>query len=174
MSTQTGPKVVGYPLPGVEVQLRGPDGELVPRGEAGELWLRKRGVPGQGSADTPGWVSTGDLLSWPERGPLVFHSRTDDMMIMNGINIFPGPIEDTLTAHPAISEAVAYPVSSAVHGQVPVVAVVLQSDAVISESKLMRYARDHLGLKAPRRINIVEVIPRTAQGKPLLRDLHHN
>ncbi|GEM_PF-2347043 len=168
------PEGVGYPLPGVEVQLRGPDGELVPRGEAGELWLRKCGVPGQGTADTPDWVSTGDLLSWPERGPLVFHSRTDDMMIMNGINIFPGPIEDTLTAHPAISEAVAYPVSSAVHGQVPVAAVVLQSDAVISESKLMRYARDHLGLKAPRRINIVEVIPRTAQGKPLLRDLRHN
>ena len=168
------PEGVGYPLPGVEVQLRGPDGELVPHGEVGELWLRKRGVPGQGTADTPDWVSTGDLLSWPEHGPLVFHARTDDMMIMNGINIFPGPIEDTLTAHPAISEAVAYPVSSAVHGQVPVAAVVLQSDAVISKSKLMRYVRDHLGLKAPRRIDIVEVIPRTALGKPLLRDLRHN
>jgi len=161
------PEGVGHPLPGVEVELRAPDGTVVPRGTDGELWVRKHGIPGKGTVAQPDWVSTGDLLSWPEDGPLIFHARTDAMMILNGINIFPSLIEDVLTAHPAVSEAVTYPIPSAVHGQIPVAVVVLQPDATTSIAELMRHASNELGLQAPRRISIVEEIPRTELGKPL-------
>lgn len=160
------PDGVGHPRPDIDIELRDEKGQPVARGEVGALWVRKKGVPGTGTALNPHWVPTGDLLSWPEDGPLLFHSRTDDMMIMNGINIFPGPIEDTLSAHAAVAEVVAYPTTSAVHGQIPVAAVVLHSGATVSSAELLRHCREALGLRAPRQVQIVDSIPRTTLGKP--------
>ena len=68
------------------------------------------------SAFRDGWFYPQDLRSRIQDGPLVFHGRVDDMMILNGINIFPAAIEDVLEGHPDVREAVAYPVKSRVHG----------------------------------------------------------
>jgi long-chain acyl-CoA synthetase len=152
------PEGVGRPRPGVEVSLRAPDGSEVPRGTVGEAWVRKAGVEG--------WFRTGDLLIWPEGGPLVFQSRRDDMMIMNGINIFPGPIEDALMACHGVLEAVAYPVPSAVHGQIPVAGVVLEPGAKLDPADLLAHLRGLLGIRAPRQIMLLDSIPRTRLGKP--------
>ena len=160
------PEGVGQPCPGVQVSLCDPTGAEVPRGDIGELRISKPGITG--------WVRTGDLLSWPENGPLIFHSRSDDMMILNGINIFPGPIEDALAAHPAVLEAVAYAMPSQVHGQIPIAAVVLRDTACLTEADLLRHVRDLLGLRAPRQVKIVTSIPRTRLGKPRTATLRGN
>ncbi|MEM1114178.1 MAG: class I adenylate-forming enzyme family protein [Pseudomonadota bacterium] len=160
------PEGVGHPMPGVEVELRDAAGSPVPRGEVGELWVRRQGVPGDGTIEKPGWHCTGDLMSWPEDGPLIFHSRADDMMIMNGINIFPGPIEDALLEHEEVSEALAFPLESRLHGQIPVAAVVLKQGGEVAAATLVKYARDKLGKLAPRKIVILDEIPRTSLGKP--------
>jgi long-chain acyl-CoA synthetase len=152
------PEGIGHPRPGVEVSLRGPDGSEVPRGQVGEAWIRKAGVEG--------WFRTGDLLIWPKSGPLVFQSRRDDMMIMNGINVFPGPIEDALMACQGVLEAVAFPVHSAVHGQIPVAAVVLEPGAKLEPADLLAHLRGVLGIRAPRQIRLLDAIPRTHLGKP--------
>lgn len=165
------PEGVGYPRPGIDIELRDAENHPVARGEVGELWVRRPGVPGDGTASNPGWVTTGDLLSWPDGGPLVFHARKDDMMIMNGINIFPGPIEDNLSTHPAVAEVVAYPVPSGVHGQIPVAAVVLKPGVTVNSTELIRHARSKLGLQAPRQVQIVDRIPRTTLGKPRTLEL---
>jgi long-chain acyl-CoA synthetase len=157
------PEGVGFPRSGVEVTLRDPDGSEVPRGTVGEAWVRKAGVDG--------WFRTGDLLSWPEGGPLLFQSRRDGMMILNGINIFPGPIEDALMACKGVREAVAFPVHSAVHGQIPVAGVVLEPDANLQASELLARLRGLLGVRAPRQIRVLDTIPRTALGKPKLAAL---
>jgi acyl-coenzyme A synthetase/AMP-(fatty) acid ligase len=52
------------------------------------------------------------LLSRTEGEPLIYHDRVDDVMILNGINIFPGAIEDALESHPDVLEAVAYAIKS--------------------------------------------------------------
>lgn len=160
------PEGVGQPCPGVQVRLCDPTGAEVPRGDIGELRISKPGITG--------WVRTGDLLSWPQNGPLIFHARADDMMILNGINIFPGPIEDALAAHPAVLEAVAYAMPSQVHGQIPVAAVVLRDTACPTEAELLRHVRDLLGLRAPRQVKIVTSIPRTRLGKPRTATLRGN
>lgn len=152
------PEGVGFPRSGVEVSLRDADGNDVARGELGEAWVKKAGVEG--------WFRTGDLLTWPEDGPLIFQSRRDDMMILNGINIFPSSIEDALLAHPAVGEALAYPIASAVHGQIPAAVVVLKPDAVVTEADLLTYARGILRIRAPRQITLTDAIPRTHLGKP--------
>jgi acyl-CoA synthetase (AMP-forming)/AMP-acid ligase II len=91
---------------------------------------------------------------------------------LNGINIFPGAIEDALEAHPDVEEAVAYPIKSRVHGEIPVAAVVLKADAERRDpSHLLEYCRSSLGVRSPRRIVCVDSIPRNQAGKPLRREL---
>ena len=93
-------------------------------------------------------------------------------MILNGLNIFPSAIEDTLESHPAVKEAVAYAIKSRVHGEIPVAAVVLNDPSTPTEAPaLLNHCRHALGIRAPRQIIVVDRIPRNAAGKPLRREL---
>ena len=110
---------------------RARSGEVAP-GEIGQIRVRKGGVPkdyvaepGANANFQDGWFYPRDLVSQRPGEPLIFHGRADDVMILNGINIFPSAIEDTLESHPAVKEAVAYAIKSRVHGEIPVAAVVL-------------------------------------------------
>jgi long-chain acyl-CoA synthetase len=141
--------------------------------------IRKAAMP-RGYLDDPvassafrdGWFYPRDLLSRTENGPLVFHGRLDDTMILNGINIFPSAIEDTLESHPDVREAVAYAVKSRIHGDIPVAAVILKDGGRKGDaSHLIDHCRRILGMRAPRRVVVVEHIPRNSAGKPLRREL---
>jgi acyl-coenzyme A synthetase/AMP-(fatty) acid ligase len=93
------------------------------------------------------------------------------MMSLNGINIFPAEIERVLDAHPAVKESAAFPVSSALLGDIPAAAVELRvAGSVVAES-LVAYARERLGVRAPRRIAVLEALPRNAAGKIMKSDL---
>lgn len=170
------PEGVGIPLPGVTVEIRDADGAAVAPGEIGLARIAKPGLPrsylagpDQGPNLDSGWFYSNDLMSQPEGGPLIFHERADDLMVLSGLKIFPAPIEDALTAHPDVAEAVAYPLPSRVHGDIPVAAVVLRPDAAASDSDLLRHCRAALGVNGPRRVFIVDAIPRTMTGKPVKR-----
>lgn len=164
------PEGIGWPEPGVEVSLRDGSGREVPEGDIGVVWVRKPGVKPDAGGQ-PQWHDTGDLAAWAPDGPLIFHGRADDMIILNGINIYPGAIEDCLECHPAVAEAVAFGRPSAVHGQIPVAVVRLRSGASADPAELLRFARLELGLQGPRQITLADTIPRTALGKPLRRVL---
>jgi long-chain acyl-CoA synthetase len=124
------------------------------------------------SAFRDGWFYPRDLLSSTKDGPLIFHGRVDDMMILNGINIFPTAIEDALESHPDVLEVVAYPIKSRIHGEIPVAAVVLKECAEKRDvSHLIDHCRQILGIRAPRQIFVVDRIPRNSAGKPLRREL---
>lgn len=112
-----------------------------------------------------GWFLPGDLASLDERGILSIHGRMDDMMILNGINIFPVEIERALESHPAVACAVAFAVASDIHGQIPAAAVELRGGGAVSAAELVAWARARLGTRAPRRIEIVAALPRNPQGK---------
>jgi cyanophycin synthetase len=119
-----------------------------------------------------GWFYPRDLASRSDNAPLLFHGRADDVMILNGINIFPSAIEDTLEGHPDVREAVAYPIKLRVHGEIPVAAVILEEGAHERDvPQLMYFCRQVLGIRAPRDILVVDRIPRNAAGKPLRREL---
>jgi acyl-coenzyme A synthetase/AMP-(fatty) acid ligase len=173
------PEGLGFPCPGVDVAIVDSKGELVPEGEIGEARIRRAVMPhGYAGDDTPssafrgGWFYPRDLLSRSHDGPLVFHGRVDDVMTLNGINIFASAIEDTLESHPDVREAVAYPIKSRFHGEIPVAAVVLNESAQVREpAPLLAHCRETLGIRSPRQIFIVEKIPRNWAGKPLRREL---
>ena len=170
----TFPEGVGFPWSGVTVEVIGLNGEHVAPGEIGQLRVRKSGIPNEYIAEArdnsnfqEGWFYPRDLLSYREGEPLIYHGRSDDVMILNTINVFPSAIEDTLESHPDVIEAVAYPVKSRVHGEIPVAAVVLKDSALTRDpTHLLTLCRKTLGIRAPRQIRVVDKIPRNAAGKP--------
>ena len=173
------PEGIGYPSEDVTVEIVDANGSVVSPGQIGQARIRRAGMassyvsePSTTANFRDGWFYPGDLLSRGEGEPLVFHGRADDMMILNGLNIFPSAIEDALESHPDVDEAVAFAVKSRVHGDIPVAAVVLSATAQTREvGHLLDYCRRSLGIRGPRHIRVVEAIPRNSAGKPLRREL---
>ena len=172
-------ETVGKPRPGVTVEISDGDGSLLPAGEVGEIRVKAPGTvdgyyddAGETAARfRGGWFYPGDMGSMTKDGELIIHGRKDDMMIMNGINIYPLEIERVLETHPAVSAAAAFAIRSRLHGDIPAVAVELLPGASASETALMQYSRDKLGLRYPRRIVILDKMPRGAGGKILKNDI---
>ena len=164
---------VGRPHAGVEVLIVDAQGRPAPAGEAGEIRIRAPGMATGYLVDDratarhfrDGWLCPGDLATVTPDGSLVVHGRADDVMIMNDIKIAPAEIERALARHPSVRAVAAFAVRSPVHGDVPAAAVELVAGAVASERELQAYARDALGLRAPRRVLIVAALPSTPQGK---------
>ncbi|WP_423067603.1 class I adenylate-forming enzyme family protein [Devosia sp. CN2-171] len=170
---------VGRVVAGLELEIVDGDGRPLPRGDAGQIRMRGEGIaPGyfEGPEQTAkryrdGWYWPGDLGTFRPDGSLQILGRADDMINLNGINIFPSEIERVLEQHPDVRVAAALPLSSAVHGQIPVAAVELHEGGLVTDRELVAYAREHLALRAPRRIIILGKLPRNSQGKILRREI---
>lgn len=173
------PDSVGRILPGVEVEIVDARGVRLPAGEIGEIRARTPQMT-TGYVDDPeldarhfrdGWFHPGDAGAITAEGVLRFLGRSDDMMSLGGFNIFPSEIEHVLDDHPAVRASAAFPLRSAAFGEIPAAAVELESPGAVTAAELLAYARSRLGVRAPRRIEIVGAMPRNAAGKVLKREL---
>jgi len=118
-----------------------------------------------------GWFYPGDVGTLRGDGQLIVQGRRDDMIVLNGLNIFPAEIERVLERHPSVAEAAALPLPSTVHGQIPVAAVVLRAGESVTAAELRRFCHQHLGLRTPRRVLVLDQLPKNSQGKTMKRDL---
>lgn len=172
-------EAVGVPLPGVQLDIVDGDDKPLAQGEAGHIRLKAPGMATgylDGGAETAarfagGWFRPGDIGLLRSDGSLVVKGRRDDMMILNGLNIFPVEIERVLERHPAVAVAAALPLASSVHGQIPVAAVELRPGAIATPAELQAYAHEHLALRCPRRVLVLAALPRNSQGKIMRRDI---
>jgi len=171
------PGTVGTLVRGVEIEIRDPEGRPLPPGERGVLRARASGMVdgyiGQpeetAHAFRDGWFHSSDLVERTPEGELVHHGRADDMMIYDGINVFPSEIESVLLRHPAVAEAAAFAFPSPTRGEVPAAAVVLRSPA--TERELVEHCRSWLGARAPVRVYVLKALLRNPAGKVLRREL---
>lgn len=168
---------VGQPAPTIQVEVVDPEGNPQPNGMPGEIRVRAPGTI-KCYLNSPeintihfkqDWFYPGDLGLLTEKNELVFLGRKDDMMIYDGINIYPAEIEHVLTDHPAVHEAAAFALSHEHFYDVPVVAVTLRSP--ITPNELVNYSKIQLGIKYPRKVFILKDFPRNAMGKILKRNL---
>jgi acyl-CoA synthetase (AMP-forming)/AMP-acid ligase II len=170
---------VGPPLPWIELEIVDGDGARLPLGEVGEVRVRSECMIHEYCGDPvatsrhfrDGWFHPGDLGLLTPDGSLCIHGRSDDMMNLNSIKIFPAEIERVLEAHPAVKAAAAFAIPSAIHGGIPAAAVELHASAEVSVEDLMAGARARLGVRAPRKIVVLEALPRSAAGKIVKSDL---
>lgn len=167
------PGTIGRAPAGVEVELVDERGRRVDPGEVGRIRIRSPALiagyredpQASAAAFVEGWFLPGDLGRFSPDGQLVYMGRADQMMVMDGINIYPAEIEQVLCAHPAVADAAVVPVRSKIHQDVPVCAVALRGAGLAQPGELLDYALARLGPKAPKRVIVFERIPRTELGK---------
>jgi acyl-CoA synthetase (AMP-forming)/AMP-acid ligase II len=163
---------VGLPLPGVEVRIVGPDGESRPVGDLGQVVVggtrRARAYLGaeESAADTwvDGSLETGDLGYLDGDGHLWIVGREKEIIIRGGHNVVPGEVEAALFEHPAVAEAAVAGVEHPVLGEDVAAWVVLRHPA--SAAALRTFLLERLAdYKVPRRITVIDVLPRNESGK---------
>lgn len=174
------PGSVGRPLPGVEIQIVDDRARVLPPDRVGHVrcrspavfdgYLNDEGANQQVFRD--GWFYLGDLGFFDQAGHLIFAGRADDMMIRDGINIYPAEIEQVMSWHQAVQDVVAFPARHPVHQAVPLCAVALRDRDAATEESLQQFAAERLGERAPARVVVLERIPRNQQGKIQRARLH--
>jgi acyl-CoA synthetase (AMP-forming)/AMP-acid ligase II len=171
----------GAAIPGNEVIIAGDDGREVPRGETGEIWVRGIGVM-LGYLDDPaataeaidpaGWLHTGDVGTMDANGYVRITDRKKDMFISGGFNVYPAEVEKILAAHPAVGMVAVVGTPDERMGEVGVAFIVPRPDARVVPEEIIAWSRDNMAnYKVPRRVVVVDDLPRNASGKVLKIDL---
>ncbi|NCA70860.1 MAG: long-chain fatty acid--CoA ligase [Sphingobacteriia bacterium] len=172
------PGTVGPAVPGVEMKILDDAGTELPLGEIGEICVRGPNVmkgywkrpEATAECFTGEWFRTGDLGSQDEDGYVSILDRKKDMIIVNGMNVYPREIEEVLYTHGAIREVAVVGEPHESHGEIPVAYVVVDRD--ITGMELRDFLKPLLGRhKIPRRFQFVGALPKTATGKILKREL---
>jgi fatty-acyl-CoA synthase len=155
------PGTVGKPPLGTVVRLLGPDGTDVRRGESGQIFvgsgLEFGGYTGGGTKETiDGLMSTGDVGHFDRSGRLFVDGRADDMIISGGENVFPGEIEQLLSARPDVADAAVIGIDDPDFGQRLRAYVVTIEGAQTDADDLREYVRASLArFKVPREVVFV-------------------
>ncbi len=157
---------------GVEIAILDEGGSLLPGGQPGEVGIHGPNVidgyennPEANRASfTDGWFRTGDLGTLDRGGYLRLLGRIKELINRGGEKIAPREIDEALESHPAVKEAVCFGVPHPTWGEEVAAAVVLTEH--VAEKELIAHCRKVLAeFKVPRRVHIVESIPRTPTGK---------
>jgi acyl-CoA synthetase (AMP-forming)/AMP-acid ligase II/acetyltransferase-like isoleucine patch superfamily enzyme len=147
---------------------------LLQRGEVGEVVIRGTNVT-DGYENNPeanqkaflgGWFRTGDEGRFDEDGYLYLTGRLKELINRGGEKIAPREVDDILSAHPAVAQAVTFAVPHASLGEDVAAAVVLRPGAIVSISELVEFAATHLAeFKVPRQVLILDELPKGPTGK---------
>ncbi|HYU57592.1 MAG TPA: fatty acid--CoA ligase family protein, partial [Actinomycetota bacterium] len=157
------------PLPGWRARAVDEDGEPVAHGEPGTLELSGPGVVAGYLGERPrerGWLRTQDLATVSRTQGVEILGRSDDLLKVGGHRLHPGEVEAALLAHPAVADAGVTSVPHRTMGAVPAAGVVLRAGAATRPDELAAFAAKRLAsYKMPRRVQVVDAIPRTPTGK---------
>jgi len=167
---------VGYARSGVDVAVLRSDGSFADVGEIGEIVCRGDVVMSgywnnpEATAATlqDGWLRTGDMGSFDERGYLTLRDRSKDVVISGGSNIYPREVEEVLLEHPRVVEAGVVGAPDEEWGEVVVAFIVGDVTAEELDAHLLeRIAR----FKRPKRYEFIDELPKNSYGKVLKREL---
>lgn len=167
---------VGYARSGVDVAVLHDDGSPAEIDEIGEIVCRGDVVM-SGYWNNPdataktlrnGWLYTGDMGSFDDRGYLTLRDRSKDVVISGGSNIYPREVEEVLLEHPGVDEAGVVGAPDAEWGEIVVAYIVGSASAAELDAHLLeRIAR----FKRPKRYEFIDELPKNSYGKVLKRDL---
>src|SRR5690606_6562742 len=171
---------VGLPLPGTEVRVVDPDDPTrdVEPGAPGELVVRGPQVfsgywnkPEETAAVfTDGWFRTGDIVTIDQDGFVTITDRIKELVITGGFNVAPSEVEDTLRRYDGVADVAIVGIPNERDGEHVVAAIVLEPGASVDAAALRAWAKQQLAAyKVPRRIHIVDELPKSMIGKVLRR-----
>ncbi|HXZ63483.1 MAG TPA: long-chain fatty acid--CoA ligase [Streptosporangiaceae bacterium] len=174
------PGSIGTPVEGVEMRLVSDSGGPVPVGEVGEICIRGHNVmkgywgkpEATAEAIPDGWFRTGDLGRVDEDGYYYIVDRKKEMIIRGGYNVYPREIEEALHEHPAVAEVAVIGMAHPELGEEVGAAVALKPGAEATPAELQQFVKDRIAAyKYPRRVWLVENLPKGPTGKILRREV---
>ena len=119
-----------------------------------------------------GWLHTGDMGYYDEKGYVYLVDRKKDMIVTGGENVYPREVEEVLYRHPAVAEAAVIGVPDDLWIERVHAVVVLKEGQHATEDEIMEFCKQHLArYKAPKSVEFVESLPKNPQGKILKREL---
>ena len=167
---------IGVPIPGVEITVQDETGKKLGRGETGEICVRGPNVM-QGYWNQPAetakairdkWLLTGDIGHEDNDGYFYITDRKKDMLLVNGINVYPREIEEVLYKFPGVREAAVIGVPDARRGEQAMAFVAGNEGATLDEKTLQQFVRERLAdYKVPKKVVFLPALPRNATGKVL-------
>jgi acyl-CoA synthetase (AMP-forming)/AMP-acid ligase II len=166
---------VGRPLPAIELEIRDPDGAVLPAGQSGEVYVRGEQISGEylhkKVLQDDGWFATNDAGWVDDEGYLFVEGRLDDVIVRGGENISPGEIEDTLRQHPRVRDVAVFGVPDDQWGEKVACALVCD-DGHPSADELAGWVRSRLrSTKTPEVWSFRDALPYNDTGKLLRRQL---
>ena len=171
---------IGVPVSGVEMSVQDDSGVMLGPDETGEICVRGANVM-QGYWRRPeetaevmrhGWLLTGDIGHRDGDGYFYITDRKKDMLLVNGINVYPREIEEVIYQFPGVKEAAVICAPDARKGEQPVAFVALHDGASRDSKAILSFVRERLAdYKTPRRLEFVTALPRNATGKILKTEL---
>jgi acyl-CoA synthetase (AMP-forming)/AMP-acid ligase II len=165
---------VGKPYPGMSLEIRGPDRQLLPRNAHGEIWIKTptvmlgyNNLPDKtAEALVEGWYATGDGGYLDDQGYLHLTDRIKDMIVSGGENVYPAEVEEALRCHPAVLDAAVVAVADPRWGEMVAAAVELRPQTQITAAELVQFARGRIAsFKCPKLVQFIDRLPRTVSGK---------
>jgi len=171
---------IGIPIPNVEMSVQDESGKMLGVNETGEICVRGGNVM-MGYWNQPeetkkamrsDWLLTGDVGHRDVDGYYYITDRKKDMLIVNGINVYPREIEEVIYHFPGVKEAAVIGVPDARRGEQPVAFVAAAEGQTLDEKVLLEFIRAKLAdYKVPRQIIILPALPKNATGKILKTEL---
>ena len=166
---------VGKPLPTLELEIRGPNGEVLGANQSGEIYVRGDQVSGEYLSKKvigdDGWFPTNDGGWMDNDGYLYVEGRLDDVIVRGGENMSPGEIEDVLRAHPNVADVAVLGVPDNEWGE-KVAAVLVVKNGRPTTDELAAFVKAQLrSSKTPEIWEFREVLPYNDTGKLLRRVL---
>jgi long-chain acyl-CoA synthetase len=170
----------GREVPGVTVRVVNARGEDVAPGEVGEIIARGANImlgywrkPEETTAVLrDGWYYSGDMGAVDEDGYIYMVDRKKDMIISGGENIYSVEVENALSNHPAVLECAAIGVPDERWGEVVKALVVFRPGMHATEDDLIVHCKTQIaGYKCPQSVDVLDVLPKSASGKVLKREL---
>ncbi|CAM5644862.1 long-chain fatty acid--CoA ligase [Kitasatospora aureofaciens] len=174
------PGSIGTPIQSVQMRVVDNSGDEVSLGETGEIVIRGHNVmkgywrrpEATAAAMRGGWFHTGDLGRVDQDGYFWIIGREKDVIIRGGYNVYPREIENVLYEHPAVADAAVIGLPNPDLGEEVGAAVVLRPGATTTAEELRDYVKRQVAAyKYPRKVWIVDTLPKGATGKILKREI---
>ncbi|OGW33441.1 MAG: hypothetical protein A2X58_13465 [Nitrospirae bacterium GWC2_56_14] len=174
------PGTVGLPLPGIEVRVVDDEGKPLATGVPGELLVKGPNVM-TGYLNRPedtaktireNWLYTGDIAALDGDGYIKIIDRKKDMIIVDGLNVYPFEVEEVLYRHSAVKDCAMIGVLHGGDKEIPIMYVVLKDGHQVTPKAFREFLSEHVAhYKIPRRFLMIDELPRTATGKILKKEI---
>lgn len=170
----------GHEGPLVRVEIMDEQDRILPNGQRGEVVVRSdiimsgyyKDPEATNTAGSLGWHHTGDIGYRDDDGFIYIVDRKKDMIISGGFNLFSTEIEQAVMAHPAVQDCAVVGIPDEKWGEAVLAAVELKPHSVFDEAEMIRFCKERIGsLKSPKKIVVVDALPRSTVGKVLRREV---